>query len=142
MIKMRKATDLSPEKIDQMQIGYIFKELFRIGAERDENGKPVVSAKGKNKGKPDADPDLRDTENVPLKEKVGAYFKREVLPHVPDTWIDYDKTKIGYEIPLNRYFYKYKPPRKLKEIEVDIRGLETEIVTVLAEVTGSSEGGK
>jgi type I restriction enzyme M protein len=109
---------------------------------RDENGKPVVSEKGKNRGKPDADPDLRDTENVPLKEKIDAYFKREVLPHVPDAWIDYDKTKIGYEIPLNRHFYKYEPPRALEEIEADIRGLETEIVKMLAEVTGSSEGGK
>jgi type I restriction enzyme M protein len=139
---MRKATDLSPEKIDQMQMGYIFEELIRIGAERDENGKSAVSAKGKNKGKPDADPDLRDTENVPLKEKTDAYFKREVLPHVPDTWIDYDKTKIGYEIPLNRYFYKYKPPIKLEEIEADIRVLETEIVKMLCEVMGSAEGGK
>jgi type I restriction enzyme M protein len=109
---------------------------------RDENGKPVVSEKGKNRGKPDADPDLRDTENVPLKEKIDAYFKREVLPHVPDAWIDYDKTKIGYEIPLNRHFYKYEPPRALEEIEADISGLETEIVKMLAEVTGSSEGGK
>lgn len=105
----------------------------------DEKGKPVVSAKGKNKGKPDADPDRRDTENVPLKEKIEDYFKREVLPHVPDAWIDHDKTKVGYEIPLNRHFYKYEPPRELEEIEADIRGLETEIVKMLAEVTGSGE---
>ena len=108
----------------------------------DEKGKPVVSSKGKAKGKPDADPDRRDTENVPLKEKIDDYFKREVLPHVPDAWIDHDKTKVGYEIPLNRHFYKYEPPRELEEIEADIRGLETEIVKMLAEVTGSGEAGK
>jgi type I restriction enzyme M protein len=108
----------------------------------DEKGKPKVSAKGKGKGKPEADADLRDTENVPLKEKVEDYFKREVLPHVPDAWIDYDKTKVGYEIPLNRHFYKYEPPRELEEIEADIRGLETEIVQLMADVTGSAVGGK
>jgi type I restriction enzyme M protein len=58
---------------------------------------------------------------------------------VPDAWIDHDKTKVGYEIPLNRHFYKYEPPRELEEIEADIRGLETEIVKMLAEVTGSGE---
>lgn len=106
----------------------------------DEKGKPAVSAKGKNKGKADADANLRDTENVPLKEKIEDYFRREVLPHVPDAWIDYDKTKVGYEIPLNRHFYKYVPPRELEVIEADIKGLETEIVKMLAEVTGSGEG--
>jgi type I restriction enzyme M protein len=108
----------------------------------DENGKPIVSSKGKGKGKPEADADLRDTENVPLKEKIEDYFKREVLPHVPDAWIDYDKTKVGYEIPLNRHFYKYEPPRELEEIEADIRGLETEIVQLMADVTGSAGNGK
>jgi type I restriction enzyme M protein len=106
----------------------------------DKKGKPVVSAKGKNKGMVEADPNLRDTENVPLKESIEDYFKREVLPHVPDAWIDYDKTKVGYEIPLNRHFYKYEPPRALEEIEADIKGLETEIVKMLAEVTGSAVG--
>ena len=53
---------------------------------------------------------LRDTENVPLTEDVGEYFKREVLPHAPDAWIDPDKTKVGYEIPFNRHFYVFKPP--------------------------------
>jgi type I restriction enzyme M protein len=89
-------------------------------------------------GKPEPDSELRDAESVPLKESIDAYFKREVLPHVPDAWIDEAKTKVGYEIPLNRHFYRYEPPRPLEEIEEDIRGLELEIVRSLAEVTGSS----
>jgi type I restriction enzyme M protein len=106
---------------------------------RDETGKPVVSVKGKNKGRADADTSLRDTENVPLNEKIEEYFTREVLPHVPDAWIDFDKTKVGYEISFNRFFYTYVPPRALEEIEEDIRGLETEIVRMLAAVTGSGD---
>lgn len=93
-----------------------------------------------NKGNLEPDADLRDTENVPLKENIDDYFKREVLPHVPDAWIDYSKTKVGYEIPLNKHFYCYEPPRSLETIEADIKGLETEIVTLLAEVTGSNGG--
>lgn len=90
------------------------------------------------KGNPEPDADLRDTENVPLKENIDEYFRREVLPHVPDAWVDHSKTKVGYEIPLNRHFYRYEPPRPLEKIEADIKGLETEIVTLLAEVTGSN----
>jgi type I restriction enzyme M protein len=83
----------------------------------------------------EVDPELRDTENVPLKEKIEDYFKREVLPHVPDAWIDQSKTKIGYDIPLNRHFYRYEPPRPLEEIEADIKTLEGEILALLKEVT-------
>lgn len=86
-------------------------------------------------GNPEPDPDLRDTETVPLKESIEAYFKREVLPHVPDAWIDHSKTKVGYEIPLNRHFYRYEPPRPLEVIEADIKRLEGEIVQLLKEVT-------
>jgi type I restriction enzyme M protein len=85
-------------------------------------------------GDPEPDTDLRDTENVPLKESIEAYFKREVLPHVPDAWIDEKKTKVGYEIPLNRHFYRYEPPRPLEYIQADIRKLEGEIMEMLAEV--------
>ena len=85
-------------------------------------------------GKPEPDPELRDTETVPLKENVEEYFKREVLPHVPDAWIDESKTKIGYEIPLNRHFYRYEPPRPLEQIEADIKTLESEILALLKEV--------
>jgi type I restriction enzyme M protein len=91
-----------------------------------------------NKGNPEPDADLRDTENVPLKENIDKYFQREVLPHVPDAWVDHSKTKVGYEIPLNRHFYRYEPPRPLEKIEADIKGLETEILTLLADVTGSN----
>jgi type I restriction enzyme M protein len=93
-----------------------------------------------SQGKPEADTNLRDTESVPLKESIDDYFKREVLPHVPDAWVDHSKTKVGYEIPLNRHFYRYEPPRPLAVIEADIIGLEREIVAMLAKVTGSSEG--
>jgi len=86
-------------------------------------------------GEPEPDADLRDTENVPLKESIEAYFKREVLPHVPDAWIDHTKTKIGYEIPLNRHFYRYEPPRDLDKIEKDIETLEREILDLLKEMT-------
>ena len=78
-------------------------------------------------GQPEPDADLRDTETVPLKESIEAYFKREVLPHVPDAWIDTTKTKVGYEIPLNRHFYRYEPPRPLEVIETDIKRLEDDI---------------
>jgi type I restriction enzyme M protein len=81
------------------------------------------------------DPDLRDYENVPLDEKIDAYFAREVIPHVPDAWIDYDKTKVGYEIPFTRHFYVYTPPRPLAEIDVELRELETQIQKLLGEVT-------
>lgn len=86
-------------------------------------------------GEAEADPELRDTENVPLKESIQAYFEREVLPHVPDAWIDHSKTKIGYEIPLNRHFYRYEPPRELAVIEAEIKALEADIVRLLGEVT-------
>ena len=86
-------------------------------------------------GHPEPDTDLRDTEAVPLKESIEEYFKREVLPHVPDAWIDHSKTKVGYEIPLNRHFYRYEPPRPLETIEADIKALENEIVKLLKEVT-------
>jgi type I restriction enzyme M protein len=87
------------------------------------------------KGTPIPDPDLRDYENLPLKEDVDAYFAREILPHVPDAWIDHDKTKIGYEIPFTRHFYVYTPPRPLAEIDAELRDLEAQIQKLLGEVT-------
>ena len=89
-------------------------------------------------GNPEPDSELRDTESVPLKESIQAYFEREVLPHVPDAWIDESKIKIGYEIPLNRHFYQYEPPRPLDVIEADIKILEREIIELLADVTDSN----
>ena len=90
-------------------------------------------------GNPEPDPDLRDTESVPLKEGIQTYFAREVLPHVFDAWIDESKTKVGYEIPLNRHFYQYEPPRPLEVIEADIKTLERDIIELLADMTGSNE---
>ena len=90
------------------------------------------------KGNAEPDSDLRDTESVPLKEGITEYFEREVRPHVPDTWIDKSKTKVGYEIPLNRHFYRYEPSRPLDVIETDIKTLEQEIMGLLADLTGSN----
>ena len=89
------------------------------------------------RGNPEPDTSLRDTETVPLSEDVGAYIAREVLPHVPDAWVDESKTKIGYEIPLNRHFYVYEPPRPLEEIESDLQALEQEIAGLLSDVVRS-----
>ncbi|HAX37589.1 MAG: restriction endonuclease subunit M [Spirochaetes bacterium GWB1_60_80] len=112
------------------------KAVLEALSEKDETAEICRDAKGN----PEADADLRDTENVPLKENIEEYFKREVLPHVPDAWIDHSKTKVGYEIPLNRHFYRYEPPRALEAIAADVKALEGEIVAMLAELTGSSEG--
>lgn len=87
-------------------------------------------------GAPEPDADLRDNENVPLGEDIQVYMAREVLPHVPDAWVDESKTKVGYEIPFTRHFYEYVPPRPLAEIEGEIRTLEAEIQGMLAEVLG------
>ena len=96
-------------------------------------------------GKPEADPDLRDYENVPMDEDIDAYFAREVTPHVPDAWIaeikdpktrQMSRYKIGYEIPFTRHFYIYTPPRPLAEIDAELRDLEAQIQKLLGEVTG------
>ena len=90
--------------------------------ERDADGKITLK-----RGKPTADAELRDTENVPLTADVEAYFRREVLPYAPDAWIDEKKTKIGYEIPMTRYFYEYQAPEKTEDIMARITTLEQEI---------------
>lgn len=96
---------------------------------RDADGKPVLK-----KGKPQADSALRDTENVPLNEDIEEYFTREVLPFAPDAWIDRAKSKVGYEIPFTRYFYKYEAPRPSAEIMAEILEIEKELDGALAEV--------
>ncbi|WP_110876025.1 type I restriction-modification system subunit M [Franconibacter helveticus] len=96
----------------------------------------------KTKGEAEANPDLRDNENVPLGEDIHEYLKREVLPHVPDAWIDTSKTDpldgqvgiVGYEIPFNRHFYQYQPPRDLAEIDADLDAVAKDIMQLLAEV--------
>ena len=99
-----------------------------------ENGKPVLGQKGKAKGKPQPDSALRDTENVPLAEDVETYFAREVKPHAPDAWIDHEKTKVGYEIPFNRHFYVFEPPRPLAEIDAELAGVTARIQAMLTEL--------
>jgi type I restriction enzyme M protein len=121
-------------------------------AVRDEEA-PVITDR---KGNLEPDPDLRDNENVPLppvplsfiedpterfamlayRTAVEDYMREEVLPYVPDAWVDHARTKIGYELPLTRYFYKYVPPRHLEEIDAEIKELEDEIQRLLAEVAG------
>jgi type I restriction enzyme M protein len=98
---------------------------------RDEAGNIVLSSKGKSKGQPMADSSLRDTENVPLKEDIQEYFKREVLPHAPDAWIDDSKTKVGYEIPFTRQFYVFKPPRPLNAIDADLKATTDKILKMI-----------
>jgi len=115
------------------------KAILAALSERDESA-DVCTDKD---GNPEPDPELRDYENVPLKEDIRVYFDREVKPHVPDAWIDENKRDakdgevgvVGYEIPLTRHFYEYKPPRPLEEIEADIKAIEKDIVRMLAEVT-------
>jgi type I restriction enzyme M protein len=160
--KMRKSLgskrkELSPEHIDEITrlfgqckevrkdgvpISRIFKnEDFgyrTITVERplrDARGKIVLGTKGKLKGKPQPDANLRDTENVPLSEKVETYFKREVLPHAPDAWIDHEKTKVGYEIPFNRHFYVFQPPRDLTEIDAELKVVTDRILTMIGELS-------
>jgi type I restriction enzyme M protein len=119
------------------------KAILAALGERDESAEICTDAKGR----PEPDADLRDTENVPLKEDLAIYFEREVRPHVPDAWIsgveiktgkavivDETKVKVGYEIPISRHFYQYKPLRPLAEIEGEIRALEHEIQALLSEV--------
>lgn len=98
---------------------------------RDESGEIVLATKGKQKGKPQPDTSLRDTENVPLNEDVEDYFQREVLPHVPDAWIDHEKTKVGYEIPFNRHFYVFEPPRPLAEIDAELKQCTDRILAMI-----------
>jgi type I restriction enzyme M protein len=107
------------------------KAIVSCLSERDENAEVVT----KKKGIQEPDSELRDNENVPLKEDIDEYMKREVLPYVPDSWVDESKTKVGYEISFNRYFYVYKPPRSIDEIQKDLTTIENEIENLL---TGGS----
>ena len=109
----------------------IQKAILSALSERDETAEVCMK-----KGQPEPDTDLRDYENVPLKEDIHEYMAREVLPHVPDAWVDESKTKVGFEIPFTRHFYVYTPPRPLEVIEKEIRELEKEIQGMLGEVLG------
>ncbi|EGQ8110449.1 TPA: SAM-dependent DNA methyltransferase [Vibrio parahaemolyticus] len=130
--------NLAGTKLSATQQKLIVKHL----GEHDDEAEACLVKSGKDKGKPEANPDLRDNENVPLTETVEEYFAREVLPHVPDAWIDESKTDeldgqvgiVGYEIPFNRHFYVYEPPRKLEEIDADLDAVSAEIMQLLSEV--------
>ncbi|EEF79447.1 type I restriction-modification system subunit M [Methylophaga thiooxydans] len=118
-------------KSAQVKAGAPLKKVILSAlSERDENADVCTN----NKGKPEPDSELRDYENVPLKEDIDTYFQREVIPHVPDAWIDYDKTKVGFEIPFNRHFYQYVPPRPLEEIDAELDAVTAEILELLREV--------
>ena len=118
----------------------VSKAILSALSERDE----TAAICRDKQGNPEPDPELRDTESVPLAESVEGFFAREVTPHVPDAWIDTGKRDpkdgevglVGYEINFNRYFYRYTPPRPLEEIEAEIRGIEADILRMLAEGTG------
>lgn len=160
--KMRKSLgskrkELSPAHIDDItRLFGNFEELTRDGVpisrifknedfgyhtitverpERDTDGKVVLGTKGKGKGKPMPDSSLRDTENVPLSDDIASYFKREVLPHAADAWIDADKTKVGYEIPFNRHFYVFEPPRPLAAIDADLKQSTDRILAMIKGLT-------
>ncbi|HDY7455950.1 TPA: N-6 DNA methylase [Vibrio vulnificus] len=130
--------NLAGTKLSATQQKLIVKYL----GEHDDDAETCLVKSGKDKGKPEANPDLRDNENVPLTETVEEYFAREVLPHVPDAWIDESKTDeldgqvgiVGYEIPFNRHFYVYEPPRKLEDIDADLDAVSAEIMQLLQEV--------
>lgn len=115
------------------------KAILAALSERDETAEICRDAEGH----PEPDPELRDSEQVPLKEDIHAYFDREVRPHVPDAWIntavrdhkDGEVGKVGYEINFNRYFYKYQPPRPLEDIEADIKDIERENLELIKGLT-------
>ncbi len=140
------ATDSAPGvpeggKLKRIPLSRIFRNedfgYTTITVERplkDEAGRPVLGAKGKQKGKPQSDSALRDTENVPLAEDIQAYFDREVLAHAPDAWIDEEKSKVGYEIPFNRHFYVFEPPRSLHAIDEELKTVTASIMKMLEEL--------
>ena len=157
--KMRKSlgnkrnylTDENIRKITQVYGDFDLKGISKIFDTKDFGFRKITidrpPASGKTvkvkKGQKPYDPDLRDTENVPLKEDIYEYFEREVKPHVPEAWIneeirdekDGKAGKVGYEINFNRYFYKYVPPRNLHEIDVELKQVEREIAELLGKVT-------
>lgn len=132
--------DAALEKADIRLSAPLRKAVLTALAERDEAAAICLDSAGD----PEPDPELRDSESVPLSESVEAFFSREVKPHVADAWIDTEKRDhkdgqvgvVGYEVNFNRYFYRYTPPRPLEEIDRDIRRVESEILAMLADVTG------
>ncbi|MCD8016061.1 MAG: type I restriction-modification system subunit M [Lachnospiraceae bacterium] len=112
---------------DSVEFGY--NKITVERPQRDENGEIV-----RKKGKPVADATLRDTENVPLTQDIDRYFEREVQPYAADAWIDYKKTKVGYEIPMTRYFYEYEPPEPVENIVARIQEYEKAISAAMSDL--------
>src|SRR5690606_22688498 len=112
---------------DNRDFGY-----YKVTVERPEikNGKVVLD----KKGNPKPDSALRDTESIPLQDDIPEYIRKEVLPHVPDAWVDEKKTLVGYEINFTKYFYQYKPLRPLAEIRKDILALEKETEGLISSI--------
>jgi type I restriction enzyme M protein len=118
------------------------KAVLSALSERDETAAICRDPSGNR----EPDPELRDTENVPLAERVEAFFEREVKPHVHDAWTETSRRDpkdgevgiVGYEINFNRYFYQYTPPRPLEEIEADIQAVEKDVLAMLREVAGGA----
>ena len=127
-----KRLEKAARKADVKLSAPVKKAILNAMSERDETAEICLE----EDGNPEPDTDLRDYENVPLKEDIHDYFVREVKPYVADAWIDESKTKVGYEIPFNRHFYKYTPPRPLEEIKAEVKAIEQDIVKLLAEVAG------
>lgn len=127
-----KALDKSLDRADIALKGPQYKAVLSALSERDETADICLDGKKR----PEPDSELRDTENVPLDEDINVYMQREVMPFVPDAWVDEDKTKVGYEIPFTRYFYEYKPPRSLIDIDADISATSLEIVSLLGKASG------
>jgi type I restriction enzyme M protein len=135
-----KAMNKAFSKAEAKLPAAVRKAILSALSERDETADICTD----DEGCPEADPELRDTESVPLAEDVSQFFDREVKPHVPDAWVntairdhkDKEVGKVGYEINFNRYFYQYQPPRPLEDIGADIRDLEKDIVAMLREVAG------
>ncbi len=125
-----KALKAASKRLDLKLTAAEQKAVLSALSDRDE----AAEIRRDRKGNPEPDTELRDTEIVPLKEDIEAYFEREVRPHVPDAWIDHDRTRVGYEIPLTRHFYRYEPPRPLEEIDEDLKRIEKRIVAMLREV--------
>jgi len=143
--KFDNALDSAAKKAKLALAAPVRKAILSALAERDETAEICRD----QNGNPEPDPELRDTESVPLAESIETFFEREVRPHVPDAWIDTSKRDekdkkvgiVGYEINFNRYFYRYTPPRPLEEIGADIRTIEQDIMRMLAEVTGAKMTG-
>jgi len=118
------------------ELGKVPMPLLRMLVARAQVRDPAAEIVRDGKGRIVPDPELRDSENIPLDEDIDEYMRREVLPHVPDTWVPDPEGRIGYEIPFTRLFYKYTPPRPSEEIKAELKELEGEIRRLLAEVVG------